>query len=90
VVRENNEMESFSTMQVCIEHEPIEIERKRKSGNLLGFCVCKDLGMDCSFEATGTTEIEVMRKFIDHAGSAHNMELLTADVIYRIQKAIKK
>jgi len=56
----------------------------------MAFCVCKDLGMDCSFEATGTTEIEVMRKFIDHAGSAHNMELLTADVIYRIQKMIKK
>jgi predicted small metal-binding protein len=77
-------------MQVCIENEPIEIERKRKRGILMAVCVCKDLGMDCSFEATGTTEIEVMRRFIDHAGSAHNMELLTADVIYRIQKAIKK
>ncbi len=46
--------------------------------------------MDCSFEATGTTEIEVMRKFIDHAGSAHKMDVLTADVIYRVQKVIKK
>ena len=31
-----------------------------------------------------------MRKFIDHAGSAHNMDLLTADVIYRIQQSDKK
>ena len=31
-----------------------------------------------------------MRKFIDHAESAHKMDLLTADVIYRVQKAIKK
>jgi predicted small metal-binding protein len=77
-------------MQVCIQHEPVEIERKRKKGVPMAFCVCKDLGMDCSYEATGTTEIEVMRKFIDHAGSAHNMELLTADVIYRIQKVIRK
>jgi predicted small metal-binding protein len=52
--------------------------------------LCKDLGMDCSFEAIGTTDNEVMRKFIDHAGSAHNMDILTADVIYRVQKAIKK
>ena len=56
----------------------------------MAFCICKDLGIDCSFEATGTTDNEVMRKFIDHAESAHNMNLLTADVIYRVQKAIKK
>ena len=54
------------------------------------FCVCKALGMDCSFEATGITNTEIMREFIDHAGSAHTMDLLTADVIYRIQQAIKK
>ena len=52
--------------------------------------ICKDLGMDCSFEATGTTDNEIMRKFIDHAESAHNMNVLTADVIYRVGKAIKK
>jgi predicted small metal-binding protein len=56
----------------------------------MAFCICKDLGIDCSFEATGTTDNEVMRKFIDHAESSHNMNLLTADVIYRVQKAIKK
>jgi predicted small metal-binding protein len=56
----------------------------------MAFCICKDLGIDCSFEATGTTDNEVMRKFIVHAESAHNMDLLTADVIYRVQKAIKK
>jgi predicted small metal-binding protein len=46
--------------------------------------------MDCSFEVTGTTDNEVMRKFIDHAGSAHNIDILTADVIYRVQQVIKK
>ena len=56
----------------------------------MAFCICKDLGIDCSFEAMGTTDNEVMRKFIDHAESAHNMNLLTADVIYRVQKVIKK
>ncbi len=31
-----------------------------------------------------------MKKFIDHAESAHNMPVLTADVIFKVKKAIKK
>jgi|WetSurMetagenome_2_1015567.scaffolds.fasta_scaffold95053_2 predicted small metal-binding protein len=50
---------------------------------------CADLGMDCSFETAGTTEREVMRTFIDHAEEAHNLPVLPADVIFRVQKSIK-
>jgi predicted small metal-binding protein len=46
--------------------------------------------MDCSFETTGTTDSEIMKKIIDHAESAHNMPVLTADVIFKIKKAMKK
>ena len=77
-------------MQVLTRQKPVEIERKGISRFPMAFCICKDLGIDCSFEATVTTDNEIMRKFIDHAESAHNMDLLTADVIYRVQKAIKK
>jgi predicted small metal-binding protein len=52
--------------------------------------MCKDLGMECSFEAKGTNEREIMRQFIDHAESAHKMSVLPADVIYQVQKSIKK
>jgi len=52
--------------------------------------ICRDLGMECSFQAKGTTGNEIMREFIDHAASAHKMEVLSADVIFRVQKAIKK
>jgi len=51
---------------------------------------CRDLGMDCSFETTGTTDKEIIKKFIDHAESTHNMPVLTADVIFKVMKAIKK
>ena len=51
---------------------------------------CRDLGMDCSFEMTGTTEREIVKKFIDHAESVHNMPVITADVMLKIKKAIKK
>jgi len=46
--------------------------------------------MDCSFEAKGTTNHELMRKFIDHAETAHKMQVLPADVIFKVQQAIKK
>ena len=77
-------------MQVLTRQKPVEIERKGISRFPMAFCICKDLGIDCSYEAIGNTDNEVMRKFIDHAESAHNMNLLTADVIYRVQKVIKK
>ena len=46
--------------------------------------------MDCSFETTGTTDSEIVKKFIDHAQSAHNMQVLTAEVLLKVQKALKK
>jgi len=51
---------------------------------------CRDLGMDCSFETTGTTDNESMKKFIEHAKTAHNMPFLTADMLLKVKKAIKK
>jgi len=51
---------------------------------------CRDLGMDHSFELTGTNEREIMRKFIDYAETELKMPVLTADTIYRVQMAIKK
>jgi predicted small metal-binding protein len=64
--------------------------RNRKEIEIMASFICKDLGIDCSFEATGTSDREIMRQFIDHAESAHKMSVLPADVIYRVQKSIKK
>jgi predicted small metal-binding protein len=52
--------------------------------------MCKDIGMDCCFEVHAQNEMELMRKFIHHAEPAHNMPVLPAEVIAKIQKAIKK
>lgn len=49
-----------------------------------------DLGMNYSFELTGTNERDVMRKFISYAETELKMPVLTADTIYRVQMAIKK
>jgi predicted small metal-binding protein len=50
--------------------------------------MCKDIGIDCPFEAHGTTNPELMRKFIDHAEPAHKMHVLSADVIFKVHVKI--
>ena len=50
----------------------------------------RDLGMDYSFEMTGTNEREVMRKFIEYAETELKMPVLTAETIYRVRMALKK
>jgi len=77
-------------MQVCTEQKQDEHGLRGTGRPPVSFCICKDLGIDCSYVTTGTTRNEVMRKFIEHAGSVHNMDVLTADIIYRVQKAIQK
>jgi predicted small metal-binding protein len=51
---------------------------------------CSDLGIDCSFIAKGENVQEIMRQFINHAESAHKMSVIPAEVIFQLQKAIKK
>jgi predicted small metal-binding protein len=50
---------------------------------------CRDLGFECPFEVTGASEQEIMRQFIDHARPEHDMHVLSAEVIYKIQNTIQ-
>ncbi len=51
---------------------------------------CRDLGLDCSFEAKGATEREIIRHLIEHIEYEHDLPVLTADTLFRIKKGIKK
>jgi predicted small metal-binding protein len=51
---------------------------------------CSDLGIGRSFELTGTSEQEIMRKFIVYAEDELNMPVLSSDTILRVHMAIKK
>jgi predicted small metal-binding protein len=77
-------------MNSCIQKEQVKPEQIKRSNLHRGVHLCRDLGMDCLFETTGSTRTEIMREFIDHARSAHHMDVLTADVLYRVHKAIHK
>jgi len=63
---------------------------KERRISIMPSFMCKDIGIDCPFEAHGTTNHELMRKFIDHAEPAHKMHVLSADLIFKVQHAIKK
>ena len=65
--------------------ETDELERRS-----LASVKCRDMELDCSFEARGTTEQEVIRQFLEHMESEHNIPVLTADALFRLKKGIKK
>ena len=51
---------------------------------------CKDLGMQCPFEATAKTKEELMKMITEHAAKVHNMpQPWSADMTEKVNKAIK-
>jgi predicted small metal-binding protein len=50
---------------------------------------CKDVGVDCDFQATGETVEEVMRQTAAHAHSVHGMTEIPAEMVAKVQAAIK-
>jgi predicted small metal-binding protein len=53
------------------------------------FC-CKDCGMVCSFQTTGITERQVSHQVIEHMHSAHEMEAIPAETMFKIYDTIRK
>ena len=49
---------------------------------------CRDLGMQCDFQARGETEQEVMQKAAEHAKSAHGIHEITPDLASQVKSAI--
>ncbi len=50
---------------------------------------CKDIGMDCSFEAKAKSGDELMKKIGEHAGKVHGIKTMPADLVAKVKKAIK-
>jgi len=51
---------------------------------------CKDIGMDCDFEATAETEDELMKKIAEHAAEKHGMQTIPPDMLDKVKAVIKK
>lgn len=50
---------------------------------------CRDVGMDCDFEARGETEEEILKKAAEHAKTVHNMEEIPKEVLAKVRAAIR-
>lgn len=50
---------------------------------------CRDVGVDCDFEAKGETAEEIMNQAAKHAREEHGMTEIPAEVVEKCQKAIR-
>lgn len=50
---------------------------------------CKDIGLDCAFEAKALTRGSLIKKIKLHATEAHGMQEIQSDLLDRIIKAIR-
>ncbi len=50
---------------------------------------CRDLGVDCDFEARAETEEEILKKCAEHASKDHNVTEIPPEVVEKIRKAIR-
>lgn len=51
---------------------------------------CSDIGMNCGFQAAEKNKDDLMKKIVEHAKSAHNIEEITPDLKAKVDSAIKK
>jgi predicted small metal-binding protein len=51
---------------------------------------CRDVGVDCDFQATGETVDEVMQQCGVHAKSAHGIDEIPPELAAKVQSAIRE
>ena len=49
---------------------------------------CRDVGVDCDFEACGDTVEEVLQQCSDHAKADHGMDEIPPELVERVRAAI--
>ena len=59
-------------------------------GDFLPSFKCRDIGMDCPFEASAPSREELMAKITEHADKVHHLNPPPADLVEKIKKAIKE
>jgi predicted small metal-binding protein len=49
---------------------------------------CRDVGMDCDFEARGNSEDEIMVQAAEHARRDHGLESIPTEIATAVKAAI--
>ena len=50
---------------------------------------CRDVGMNCDFEARGNTEDDILQQAAAHARSAHGMSEISPELAAKVRAAIR-
>ncbi len=51
---------------------------------------CRDVGMDCDFEARAETEDDLLEKVVEHAKTEHGMSEISPDIVVKVKAAIRE
>ena len=51
---------------------------------------CREVGVDCDFEARGETEQEILDKCAEHGRSAHGIQELSPELLVMVLGAIRE
>lgn len=51
---------------------------------------CRDVGVDCDFEARADTEEALLAKMKEHAEKDHGMTSIPEDMVVKLKAAIKE
>jgi predicted small metal-binding protein len=51
---------------------------------------CREVGMDCDFEAHGETEEQIMSQAAEHAKKDHSMQSIPPEVAAKVKAAIQE
>jgi len=51
---------------------------------------CREVGVDCDFEARGETEQEVLDKCAEHGRTSHGMQELPPELVEKVRAAIRE
>lgn len=50
---------------------------------------CRQVGVDCDFEARGETDQEVIQKCTEHARTAHGMKEMSREMMDKLRRGIR-
>lgn len=51
---------------------------------------CRDVGLDCDFEAHAETEGEIMQQAVEHARTVHGLEEVPPELAEKARSAIRE
>lgn len=50
---------------------------------------CRDVGLDCDYQARGNSEDEVLRQAAEHARSVHQIQDMPPELAAKVKAAIR-